>query len=471
MYENTERNNDVNGTGTLREGVSSGRCPVDEQRRPDCHHTTARMSWNREVNIAVMEWYFLSKPMDEEGKPLRGCRKRMHAIWKERQKMVVTEQRLYDQARMIKKNGWLTNLELEDITRRVMNDNFCEEGEETVGEDIGEGHETENLDATGVDNSCVFEDVEELDQEQRDILEGINHIIDENLSRKFVGFKKIERSVLREKDSKVNRVLSKIRKENLSGTNTLIKACSIYIGGVIGLIPVQVRHGNNKEPWWKKRIQSSMAEIRRHINILESKKKGDLKKEVKYKDLERKYFIKKKGLDVVLEELKQRLQAKSKKIKRYQQRIDQFRIKKLFQQDQKKVYQQINSKTASHEKPDAKESEEFWSNIWGKEVKHNASADWFKELKQEGACHEKQTGLMISTEMVSKQTKIIPNWKCPGPDGVQGYWLKHLTTLHSRIANQMNDIIINGYEIPKWMTTGNTVLCQKDPNKGAAVDN
>ena len=78
---------------------------------------------------------------------------------------------------------------------------------------------------------------------------------------------------------------------------------------------------------------------------------------------------------------------------------------------------------------------------------------------------------MISTEMVSKQTKKIPNWKCPGPDGVQGYWLKHLTTLHSRIANQMNDIIVNGYEIPKWMTTGNTVLCQKDPNKGAAVDN
>ena len=73
--------------------------------------------------------------------------------------------------------------------------------------------------------------------------------------------------------------------------------------------------------------------------------------------------------------------------------------------------------------------------------------------------------------MVSKQTKKIPNWKCPGPDGVQGYLLKHLTTLHSRIANQMNDIIINEYEIPKWMTAGNTMLCQKDPNKGAAGDN
>ena len=58
-----------------------------------------------------------------------------------------------------------------------------------------------------------------------------------------------------------------------------------------------------------------------------------------------------------------------------------------------------------------------------------------------------------------------------GPDGVQGYWLKHLTTLHSRIADQMNDMIINGYEVPRWITTGNTVLCQKDPNRGSPVDN
>ena len=146
----------MNGTGTLCEGVSSGRCPVDEQRRPDRHHVTARLSWNREVNIAVMECYFLSKQMDEEGKPIRGYRKRMHAIWKERHRMVVTEQRLCDQARMIKKNGWLTNLELEDIKRRVLNDNICEEGEDTVGEDIGESYITENFDPTSIENNVSW---------------------------------------------------------------------------------------------------------------------------------------------------------------------------------------------------------------------------------------------------------------------------------------------------------------------------
>ena len=35
----------------------------------------------------------------------------------------------------------------------------------------------------------------------------------------------------------------------------------------------------------------------------------------------------------------------------------------------------------------------------------------------------------------------------------------------------MDNIISNAEDIPKWMTLGKTVLCQKDPGKGNAVDN
>ena len=73
--------------------------------------------------------------------------------------------------------------------------------------------------------------------------------------------------------------------------------------------------------------------------------------------------------------------------------------------------------------------------------------------------------------MVTKQLKKIPNWKCPGPDGVQGYWLKNVTELHKRMADQFNGLLNNGVEIPTWMTTGKTVLCLKGPTKGSAVDN
>ena len=46
----------------------------------------------------------------------------------------------------------------------------------------------------------------------------------------------------------------------------------------------------------------------------------------------------------------------------------------------------------------------------------------------------KQNDTNITTGMIKKQVKNIPNWKSPGPDGVQGSWLKKLTAWHERIA-------------------------------------
>ena len=104
-------------------------------------------------------------------------------------------------------------------------------------------------------------------------------------------------------------------------------------------------------------------------------------------------------------------------------------------------------------------------------MKHNNQAEWLQELREEGFGGKKQVDLVITTDMVTKQSKKMPNWKSPGPDGVQGYWIKNLTALHERIAVQMNDFIANRNEVPKWITTGKTILCQKDPSKDSAVDN
>ena len=46
-----------------------------------------------------------------------------------------------------------------------------------------------------------------------------------------------------------------------------------------------------------------------------------------------------------------------------------------------------------------------------------------------------------------------------------------MPALHERIATQMDGMINNRMDTPKWMTTGKTILCQKDPRKANAVDN
>ena len=86
------------------------------------------------------------------------------------------------------------------------------------------------------------------------------------------------------------------------------------------------------------------------------------------KELYEKYRVKKKGLKTVIEELKQRMLAKSTKVKRYEQRIEQFRQNRVFDLKQKKIYTELNRNgIRSNDAPNVEECTRFWNNIWGAE--------------------------------------------------------------------------------------------------------
>ena len=123
--------------------------------------------------------------------------------------------------------------------------------------------------------------------------------------------------------------------------------------------------------------------------------------------------------------------------------------------------------------PDAEESLRFWSNIWDNgDQHHNNEAEWLRNLKEEK--HKaglKQENVGITAEQVTKQCRKMPNWKAPGPDGVQGFWLKKITSCHERIAIQLNSMLNKEATLPLWMTLGKTILCQKDPAKGNEANN
>ena len=151
---------------------------------------------------------------------------------------------------------------------------------------------------------------------------------------------------------KVNGVVSEIQTTNITDTNKLINATAIYIARQVGLKIGGCKGKGSKQPRCKRRIKDSIVELRRHVNILERSKQGKLKRKEKYMKLDRKYNIRQKGEKVVIEELKQRLQAKSAKLKRYEQRIHRYQVSRLFQQDQKRVCQQMNGTSSSSMKLD-----------------------------------------------------------------------------------------------------------------------
>ena len=77
---------------------------------------------------------------------------------------------------------------------------------------------------------------------------------------------------------------------------------------------------------------------------------------------------------------------------------------------------------------------------------------------------------MITADKITKTLSKMPNWKSPGPDFVQGFWLKNFTSLHRRMTEQLSKCLEEG-DIPNWMTEGRTVLIMKDKNKGTIASN
>ena len=55
-------------------------------------------------------------------------------------------------------------------------------------------------------------------------------------------------------------------------------------------------------------------------------------------------------------------------------------------------------------------------------------------------------------------------------DGIHGFWFKKFTSIHVRLALEMNRCL-QGAQIPEWMTKGKTTLIQKDPSKGSTLNN
>ena len=153
MLNQIFENNGVNGTGIPCEGPSPSRCCPAQHWGSGCHPATARVKWNKEVSKVAMECFYRSKPFDEEGKPIRGYRKKMFRESRERGMFESTEQCVCDQARAIRKNGWLSELELEAVRRQVEGEfqgEFCREQDvtvdvETVETDVGTAEEEVNV--------------------------------------------------------------------------------------------------------------------------------------------------------------------------------------------------------------------------------------------------------------------------------------------------------------------------------------
>ena len=138
-------------------------------------------------------------------------------------------------------------------------------------------------------------------------------------------FEKVDKRTLKVQKDRANDVIKYFKSKSIIEMYDLIKAASVWVAEQISLKKRDYRVKN--EPRWKCRIEGDIKKLRQDINLLTRDLKEELgsKKKHKMKELYEKYGVKTKRSKTVIEELKQRMLAKRTKVKRYEQRIEQFR--------------------------------------------------------------------------------------------------------------------------------------------------
>jgi hypothetical protein len=64
---------------------------------------------------------------------------------------------------------------------------------------------------------------------------------------------------------------------------------------------------------------------------------------------------------------------------------------------------------------------------------------------------------------VTQALRTTLNWKAPGRDQIAIFWFEQLTATHKHIAALCNKLI-EGDQIPEWLTAGVTFLIPKNEN-------
>ena len=115
-------------------------------------------------------------------------------------------------------------------------------------------------------------------------------------------------------------------------------------------------------------------------------------------------------MNVVIEELKQRITAIAAKIRRYQRRVDSYRQNRLFEHNQRQFYRELDQEeeTCDDDQRVAEESKQFWGNTWSQSADHKKDATWLQDL-QSDVNVKKQQKLNITTGSLKKILGRMPN--------------------------------------------------------------
>ena len=181
----------------------------------------------------------------------------MLSLWLQKGMFWVSEQRLVNQANTIRKNSLMTELETEELERKVT-------GSDSVTEEEARSFETLPVQLGDVRNVLpemgAEEQADTLDEEEVAIVIEIAEVIEKGRKDKLPALRNVQKKKLLEETAKVDKVLSKFKTHSITKTNELFYAGAVVATNRLGVKIDKV--AGRKEPMWESRLQNKIKELR-----------------------------------------------------------------------------------------------------------------------------------------------------------------------------------------------------------------
>ena len=161
-----------------------------------------RRKWASQESKIVMECYLLSEPK------IRGYRKRLLSLWQQKGIFWVSEQRLVDQANTIRRNSWMTELEIEELERKATGSDSIIAAEARSVEALPDQVEDRRnvLPEMGAE-----EQADSIDEEEVATVMEISEVKEKGMKDKLPALRNVPKKKLLEETSKADKVLSKFK--------------------------------------------------------------------------------------------------------------------------------------------------------------------------------------------------------------------------------------------------------------------
>ncbi|KAI5716587.1 hypothetical protein M8J76_009066 [Diaphorina citri] len=234
------------------------------------------------------------------------------------------------------------------------------------------------------------------------------------------------------------------------------------------------RDNRNKdaEPPWMKRIKKQIGELRAKADVIASYLTGNrsARMQRKMKNIMKQAKISetddhlKEKLVELKDTVRQTYKAKSARLRRYTELTKRKEQNKDFTRNPKQFFKKLSQNSSESGEGQIEEEEfvTFWERIWSNKKDWNEQNTWLPKVNEGLQRVERMQDNTVSREEIATIAAKLSNWKSPGADKVQNFWVKKFTAAHGPLARVFSKALRNPESIPDWLMLGKTGIYQGD---------